>query len=81
MPDVPTLLDYAKTDQQKKIISRWGNLKPGRPLLALPSVLAERVALLRKAPMDVMKDPHSSLKAEKAQLEISLVPARSSMRS
>jgi tripartite-type tricarboxylate transporter receptor subunit TctC len=75
MPDTPTLLEYAKTDEHRKIISVIVKTETiGRPLLAPPSVPAERVALLRKALMDVVKDPEFVAEAEKAQLEISPVP-------
>jgi tripartite-type tricarboxylate transporter receptor subunit TctC len=74
MPDVPTLLEYAKTDEQKKIVSLIVATETvGRPLLAPPGVPAERVALLRKALMEVVKDPEFVGEAEKAQLEISPV--------
>ena len=45
----------------------------GRPLLAPPGVPAQRVAMLRKALMEVVKDPGFLAEAEKAQLEISPV--------
>jgi tripartite-type tricarboxylate transporter receptor subunit TctC len=75
MPDVPTLLEYAKTDEQKKIIAVMVTTETiGRPLLAPPGVPAERVALLRKALTDVVKDSEFLAESEKAQLEISPVP-------
>lgn len=74
MPDVPTLLEYAKTEEQKKIVSLIVTTETiGRPLLAPPGVPAERVALLRKALMEVVKDPEFIADAEKAKLEISPV--------
>jgi tripartite-type tricarboxylate transporter receptor subunit TctC len=75
MPDTPTLLEFAKNDEQKKVISLMVTSEAiGRPLLAPPGVPAERVALLRKALMEVVKDPEFVAEAEKAQLEISPVP-------
>jgi tripartite-type tricarboxylate transporter receptor subunit TctC len=75
MPDTPTLLEYARNDEQKKVISLMVTSEAiGRPLLAPPGVPAERVALLRKALMQVVKDPEFVAEAEKAQLEISPVP-------
>ena len=74
MPDVPTLLEYAKTDEQKQVISLMVKSETiGRPLLAPPGVPAERVAMLRKALMDVVKDPKFLAEAETSQLEISPV--------
>ncbi len=70
-----SLIPHAKTEEQKKIISVIVKTETiGRPLLAPPSVPAERVVLLRKALMDVVKDPEFVAEAEKAQLEISPVP-------
>jgi len=75
MPDTPTLLEYAQNDEQKKVISLMVTSEAiGRPLLAPPGVPAERVALLRKALMEVVADPEFVAEAEKAQLEISPVP-------
>jgi tripartite-type tricarboxylate transporter receptor subunit TctC len=74
MPDTPTLLEYATSDEQKKIISLLVTSEAiGRPLLAPPGVPAERVALLRKALMEVAADPEFLAEAEKSQLEISPV--------
>jgi tripartite-type tricarboxylate transporter receptor subunit TctC len=74
MPDTPTLLEYARNDEQKKIISLMVKSETvGRPLLAPPGVPSERVAMLRKALMDVVKDPEFLAEAEKSTLEISPV--------
>jgi len=74
MKDVPTLLEYAKTDEQKKIVSLMVTTETiGRPLFAPPGVPADRVALLRKALMGVVKDPEFIADAEKAKLELSPV--------
>jgi tripartite-type tricarboxylate transporter receptor subunit TctC len=71
MKDVPTLMEYAKTDEQRKIISLMVTTEAiGRSYFAPPGVPAERVALLRKALMDVVKDPEFVAEAEKAKLEI-----------
>lgn len=75
MPETPTLLEYAKTDEQRKIISVLVTTEAiGRSLIASPSVPADRVALLRKALMEVIKDPGFLADAENTQLEISPVP-------
>jgi tripartite-type tricarboxylate transporter receptor subunit TctC len=68
-------MEFAKTDEQKKIVSLIVATETiGRPLFAPPGTPADRVALLRKALMDVVKDPEFLADAEKAQLEISPVP-------
>jgi tripartite-type tricarboxylate transporter receptor subunit TctC len=45
----------------------------GRPFLAPPGVPADKVATLRKAFMDTMKDKDFLAEAEKAKLEITPV--------
>jgi tripartite-type tricarboxylate transporter receptor subunit TctC len=75
MKDVPTLLEYAETDEQRKIIAMMVTTETiGRSLLAPAGVPADRVALLRKALMEVVKDPEFLTDVEKAQLEVSPIP-------
>jgi tripartite-type tricarboxylate transporter receptor subunit TctC len=71
LADTPTLLEYAKTDEQKKIISLMATTETvGRSIMAPPKVPADRVALLRKALTDVTKDKQFMADANKAQLDI-----------
>ena len=58
MPNVPRLIDMAKTEKQKTMV-RFLHLTGliGRALHTTPGVPAERVAALRKAFDDTMKDP------------------------
>jgi tripartite-type tricarboxylate transporter receptor subunit TctC len=75
MKDVPTLLEYAKTDEQRQIISMMVTTETiGRSLFAPAGVPADRVALLRQALMAMVKDPEFLADVEKAQLEISPIP-------
>jgi len=75
MKDVPTLLEYAKTGEQRQIISMMVTTETiGRSLFAPAGVPADRVALLRKALMETVKDPEFLADVEKAQLEISPIP-------
>jgi tripartite-type tricarboxylate transporter receptor subunit TctC len=75
LKDVPTLLEYAKTDEQKKIIMMMVTTEMiGRSLMAPPGVPADRVALLRGALMATVKDPEFLADMEKAKLEISPIP-------
>lgn len=72
MPDTPTLLEHAKTEEQRKILSVMVTTEAiGRSLIAPPNVPADRVTLLRKALMEMMKNPEFVADVEKAQLEIS----------
>ena len=45
----------------------------GRPFLGPPGIPADRLAALRKAFMDTMKDPDFLAEAKKAELEITPV--------
>jgi tripartite-type tricarboxylate transporter receptor subunit TctC len=75
LADVPTLLEYAKTDEQKKIISLMATTETiGRSIMAPPRVPADRVALLRKALIDVTRDAQFMADADKAQLDINPIP-------
>ena len=74
LPDVPLIVDLAKTEEQRQILKLiFARQALGRPYLAPPGVPAERVAILRKAFMDTMADKEFLAEAEKAQLEITPV--------
>jgi tripartite-type tricarboxylate transporter receptor subunit TctC len=71
LPNVPLVLDLAKTPEQKQILTLvFARQALGRPFLAPPGVPQDRVDALRKAFMDTMKDPEFLAEAEKAKLEI-----------
>ena len=71
LPDVPLITELAKNDEQRAILRLiFARQALGRPYLAPPDVPADRVAALRKAFMDTMKDKDFLADAEKAQLEI-----------
>lgn len=71
LKDVPLVLDYAKTNEQKKALELL--LAPqvmGRPHLTTPGVPADRVKALREAYMATMKDPKFKAEAQKTGIEI-----------
>ncbi|MEA2990790.1 MAG: hypothetical protein QOG83_3501 [Alphaproteobacteria bacterium] len=71
LPDVPLITEQAKTEEQKQILTLiFARQALGRPYLAPPGIPADRVAALRQAFMDTMKDKDFLAEAEKAQLEI-----------
>jgi tripartite-type tricarboxylate transporter receptor subunit TctC len=71
LPNVPLVLDLAKTPEQKQILTLvFARQALGRPFLAPPGVPADRLAALRKAFMDTMNDPEFIAEADKAKLEI-----------
>jgi tripartite-type tricarboxylate transporter receptor subunit TctC len=70
LPDVPTLDDLAKNDEDRGVISYLlsGN-RLGRPLAAPPGVPEARVAALRAAFDATMKDPRFIADVQKARAE------------
>ena len=74
MPDVPLIMDFVKTEEQRGVMRLvFARQVMGRPFLAPPGVPAERIALLRKAFMDTMKDKDFLAQADKLKLEITPV--------
>jgi tripartite-type tricarboxylate transporter receptor subunit TctC len=74
LPDVPLVMDLAKTDEQRTILKLiFGRQVMGRPFALPPDVPADRVAALRKAFMDTMADKEFLAEAEKAKFEITPV--------
>ena len=74
LPDVPLVMDFAKSEDQQQIFKLiFARQVMGRPYLAPPGVPKERADALRKAFMDTMKDPEFLSDAEKSQLEINPV--------
>jgi tripartite-type tricarboxylate transporter receptor subunit TctC len=74
LPDVPLIMDYAKTDEARQIfkvvlarqVMAW-------PFAAPPGVPAERIAALRKAFNETLQDKDYLSEAERMNLEITLV--------
>jgi tripartite-type tricarboxylate transporter receptor subunit TctC len=78
LPDVPLIVDLAKTDEQRQILKLIFARQPlGRPFLAPPGVPQDRVDMLRKAFMDTMADKDFLAEADKAQLEITPIDGAS----
>lgn len=74
LPQVPLIMDMVKTPEQREILRLvFAGQVMGRPYLAPPGLPAERLAALRKAFMDTMKDPLFLAEAEKLKLEITPV--------
>jgi tripartite-type tricarboxylate transporter receptor subunit TctC len=74
LPDVPLVIDLAKTDEQRQILKLiFARQVMGRPFLAPPGLAPERTATLRKAFMETMTDPEFLADAEKSQLEVNPV--------
>jgi tripartite-type tricarboxylate transporter receptor subunit TctC len=74
LPDVPLAMDFAKTDEQRQILKMlFARNVMGRPYVAPPNLPADRVAVLRQAFTDTMKDKDFLAEADKMQLEINPV--------
>jgi tripartite-type tricarboxylate transporter receptor subunit TctC len=74
LPDPPLLTELAQNDEQKQVLEVVsGDAAVGRPILTAPDVPAERVAALRKAFDDTMRDPAFQAAAEKAGLHFNPV--------
>ena len=71
MPDVPLILDQAKTPEQKQSLDlALARLEFGRPFFMPPNVPAERVNAIRRAFDAVMKDKEFLDEADKLKIEI-----------
>lgn len=72
LEQVPLALDMAQTQEDKDLI-RLGIIVPSnilRPFVVAPEVPADRVAALRQAFADTLKDPEFLADATKAKLEL-----------
>jgi tripartite-type tricarboxylate transporter receptor subunit TctC len=72
--DVPAILDYAKTAEDRQVLELlFAPQDMGRPFFAPPGVPAERVHALRTAFVQALKDPAFLEEAEKQGVEVQLV--------
>jgi tripartite-type tricarboxylate transporter receptor subunit TctC len=73
-PDLPLLTDLAKSDEDRQVLKLFStDVVIGRPFVTSPGVPAERVALLRKAFDEMMKDPAYLEDSSKAALDVTPV--------
>jgi len=73
-PNVPLLLDFAKSDESRQILKLFStDVVIGRPFVTSPGVPIERVTLLRKAFDEMLKDPAYLKDAAAAGLDVSPV--------
>ena len=74
IPDVPSIIDYAKTPQDRAVFDLlFAPQKMGRPFYAPPGIPPERVAALRAAFEHTLKDRQFLAEAEKMGLEVQWV--------
>ena len=75
IPDVPAILDHAKTPEDRQVIEfLFAPQDMGRPFFAPPGVPAERVAALRSAFIQTLRDAKFLEEAEKQGIEVQPVP-------
>ena len=71
-PDVPFILDRAKTTEQKQILGfLFASQAFGRPYLTPPGLPPERLAALRKAFDETVRDPNFLADVAKLRLKVS----------
>ena len=74
LQNVPLLSEFAKTDSEKAQVELVTSRQVmGRPFFAPPGVPADRVAALRKAFTDTLKDPEFMAQANRTKMEINPV--------
>jgi tripartite-type tricarboxylate transporter receptor subunit TctC len=75
LPDVPHIMDFAKTEEQRQMFRLvFSRESLGYPFLAPPGLSAERTAVLRTAFEDTVKDP--AFLAEAARARVSITPVK-----
>jgi hypothetical protein len=71
LPDTPLLLDQPVKAEDKPLLEFMSKaITVGRPVATTPGVPADRVAALRKAFMDTLKDPEFIAEAKQQNAEV-----------
>jgi tripartite-type tricarboxylate transporter receptor subunit TctC len=74
LPDVPSVFDLAKTEEERQILALWAAPnKMGRPFFAPPDMAPDRVDLLRRAFDATMRDPAFLDEAARMQLAVASI--------
>ena len=74
LPDVPLVMDLAKTEEQKQILKLiFARQVMGRPFIAPPGLPGDRAEALRKGFMRTLADKDLLAEAERARMEITPV--------
>jgi tripartite-type tricarboxylate transporter receptor subunit TctC len=75
IPDVPSIYDYAKTDEQRQLMRIvFSSTEFGRPYVFPPEVPAERVDIMRRAIAAAARDPELVAEAERIKLDMTYRP-------
>lgn len=71
LPNVPTIFEVLTSENEKKAINFLiASEQIGRPIIAPPGLQADRTAALRKAFLDMMKDPEFLDFAKKSKMDM-----------
>jgi tripartite-type tricarboxylate transporter receptor subunit TctC len=71
LPEVPSVYKFAKNDEQKQVMTFiTAGARIGRPFATAPGVPVERVAMLRKAFEESLKDKEFLDEAHKQKIEV-----------
>jgi tripartite-type tricarboxylate transporter receptor subunit TctC len=72
--NAPSIHSFAKTDEQHAILTFYNsNAELGRPIMTTPGVPADRLAALRKAFQDTVKDKEFQEEAKKGGLDLQVM--------
>jgi tripartite-type tricarboxylate transporter receptor subunit TctC len=75
LPDVPFVMDLAKSEEDRQILQLiFGWLHVSRPIAAPPDVPADRLAAMRRAFNETMRDPEFRADAEKIDIDLDPLP-------
>jgi tripartite-type tricarboxylate transporter receptor subunit TctC len=75
IPDVPSIFDYAKTDEQRQLMRFvFSSTEFGRPYAFPPGVPPDRVAIMRKAVADAVRDPELAAEAAGIKMDMTYTP-------
>jgi tripartite-type tricarboxylate transporter receptor subunit TctC len=74
-PEVPSIFDYAKTDEQRQLMRFvFSSTEFGRPYAFPPEVPQDRVDIMRKAIADAAHDPDLLAEAAGIKMDMSFTP-------
>ena len=77
LPDVPLALDFARNDDERRILeTAFLPYEFGRPYMAAPEVPGDRLAALRQSFMATMKDKDFLADAAKGDMEVNPIEPR-----
>ncbi len=72
IPDVPSVFDFAKTDEQRQLMRFvFSSTEIGRPYVFPPEVPKDRVDIMRKAIADAAHDPELLAEAASIKMDMS----------